>query len=269
MKGVYFILWILCGLAFWFFSKDCNCCQQVEETARAVVAPVKEAPPIKKLIPIGFNCSDDKPQVDANWATFRDSIKNSLSANRILEITGYNLTDETNNTGEQSLGTARAKQISKLMSLDDDKVRVIAGKRKRICPEHRMYDLVTFKAKLNSSKIKEVGSKALIYFPFNSTQKLADAEIEAYLDLVVTRVMQSGEKVILTGHTDNVGGNSQDNIALGQRRADIIKGYLVSKGVDGSKIRASSNGAIRPIADNATEEGRAQNRRTELQIVNF
>ena len=70
----------------------------------------------------------------------------------------------------------------------------------------------------------------------------------------------------MTGHTDNV-GNAAANLTLGQKRADVIKTYLVSRGVASQKIITDSKGSSTPIADNSTDSGRAQNRRTELQII--
>ena len=70
----------------------------------------------------------------------------------------------------------------------------------------------------------------------------------------------------LTGHTDNIGSDASNKV-LGQRRADIIKNYLIQKGVDASKIQTSSQGESAPVATNDTENGRAQNRRVELQII--
>lgn len=65
------------------------------------------------------------------------------------------------------------------------------------------------------------------------------------------------------GHTDNVGDASQ-NLRLSERRANAVKNYLMSKGVDASRLTAKGFGDTQPLADNSTEEGRAQNRRIEM-----
>jgi len=80
-------------------------------------------------------------------------------------------------------------------------------------------------------------------------------------------VKSSGQKVRLTGHTDSL-GNDAYNMNLGRQRANIIKNYLMEQGVPSSQIIAQSRGESQPIASNATEQGRAKNRRTELQIIN-
>lgn len=74
------------------------------------------------------------------------------------------------------------------------------------------------------------------------------------------------EVIIAVGNTDSVGTDAY-NIALGQRRAQSVKTYLVSKGVDGSHIYTESKGKSNPVASNATVEGRAKNRRTDIEVV--
>ena len=74
------------------------------------------------------------------------------------------------------------------------------------------------------------------------------------------------EVVIAVGNTDSVGTDAY-NMALGQRRAQSVKAYLVSKGVDGSRVYTESKGKSNPVASNATAEGRAKNRRTDIEVV--
>jgi OOP family OmpA-OmpF porin len=70
-------------------------------------------------------------------------------------------------------------------------------------------------------------------------------------------------KITIEGHTDNVGGLTY-NEKLSQRRADAIKNYLAAKfGIEASRLNAKGYGPIRPIASNATKEGRQKNRRVE------
>ena len=74
------------------------------------------------------------------------------------------------------------------------------------------------------------------------------------------------EVIIAVGNTDSVGTDAY-NMALGQRRAQSVKAYLTSKGVDGSRIYTESKGKSNPVASNATAEGRAKNRRTDIEVV--
>ena len=130
-----------------------------------------------------------------------------------------------------------------------------------------MFKSVEFRNLKNTAAIKEIDDRTLIYFPFNSTNKLKDAEVEAYLNDVAKRVKKSGERVRLTGHTDSM-SSSESNIRLGQRRANIVKQYLISLGVRSSKIIAESKGETQPASGAYVNNKKsAANRRTELQII--
>jgi len=76
---------------------------------------------------------------------------------------------------------------------------------------------------------------------------------------------QTDRDMLVEGHTDNV-GMVQSNLELGQRRAAAVRDYLVSRGVDSNRIKAVGIGEARPIADNNTPEGRANNRRVEIIV---
>jgi OOP family OmpA-OmpF porin len=93
------------------------------------------------------------------------------------------------------------------------------------------------------------------------------AEGQATLDKIARDLSKIKlEVIIAVGNTDSVGTDAY-NMALGQRRAQSVKAYLVSKGVDGSRIYTESKGKSNPVASNATAEGRAKNRRTDIEVV--
>ncbi len=74
------------------------------------------------------------------------------------------------------------------------------------------------------------------------------------------------ETLIATGHTDSI-GTEKYNQGLSERRANTVKNYLVTKGIPADRIYAEGKGELSPVADNKTREGRAQNRRVEIEIV--
>jgi OOP family OmpA-OmpF porin len=74
------------------------------------------------------------------------------------------------------------------------------------------------------------------------------------------------EVVIAVGHTDSTGPAGY-NQALSNRRAEAVKAYLVSKGIESNRIYTEGKGLTQPVADNATREGRAKNRRVEVEVV--
>jgi OOP family OmpA-OmpF porin len=69
-------------------------------------------------------------------------------------------------------------------------------------------------------------------------------------------------RIQISGHTDNMGKKAANKV-LSQNRANACRDYVISKGIDGSRIEAVGYGDERPIAPNDTEEGRQENRRIE------
>ncbi|MNK53274.1 Outer membrane porin F precursor [compost metagenome] len=74
------------------------------------------------------------------------------------------------------------------------------------------------------------------------------------------------EVIIAVGHTDSVGTDAY-NQKLSVRRADAVKAYLVNKGVESNRVYTEGKGEKQPVADNKTAEGRAKNRRVEIEVV--
>jgi OOP family OmpA-OmpF porin len=74
------------------------------------------------------------------------------------------------------------------------------------------------------------------------------------------------EVVIATGHTDSVGTDAY-NQKLSVRRADAVKKYLVSKGIADNRIQIQGKGESQPVADNKTDDGRAKNRRVQIEVI--
>lgn len=84
----------------------------------------------------------------------------------------------------------------------------------------------------------------------------------------VVRLMNENPsvKILISGHTDSI-GKTADNLILSKGRASSVVTYLIAKGINKTQLSSTGFGATKPIATNATEEGRALNRRTELSIV--
>jgi outer membrane protein OmpA-like peptidoglycan-associated protein len=85
-------------------------------------------------------------------------------------------------------------------------------------------------------------------------------ELVAYLN------RKDDERIEIGGHTDNV-GKPASNLKLSLDRANAVRDYLIGKGINPERLTAKGYGMTEPIAENNTEEGRAQNRRTEVKIL--
>ncbi|MER3470088.1 MAG: flagellar motor protein MotB [Chitinophagaceae bacterium] len=104
-----------------------------------------------------------------------------------------------------------------------------------------------------------------IFFDVNKFELKPESQIE--LDRLTDLLQQNPTvKMQIEGHTDNVGSQA-NNQKLSENRAKSVVNYLVGKGIAANRLTAKGYGETKPVADNKTEEGRAQNRRTEVKIV--
>lgn len=104
-----------------------------------------------------------------------------------------------------------------------------------------------------------------IFFDFSKFALRPESQVE--LDKVVQLLRDNpAVKIQIGGHTDNI-GNAADNLKLSTSRAKSVVDYLVQKGIAANRLSGKGFGATQPLTANATEEGRAQNRRTELKII--
>jgi len=102
---------------------------------------------------------------------------------------------------------------------------------------------------------------------FDSGKANLKPKASAALDELVTSLQgMTLDNITVTGHTDST-GSAAYNQRLSEQRATSVKEYLVSKGVDPSRIQAAGKGEDLPVANNATAAGRAANRRVEIEVV--
>ena len=132
-------------------------------------------------------------------------------------------------------------------------------------PKGDGFNLVNKDIELKNIK---VGSNiALRNVFFNSAKWDIKADSYAELDRLVALLSDIPSlKIEISGHTDNVGSVSFNEL-LSQRRADEVVSYLVGKGVDKKRLSAKGYGQSKPVDSNNTAEGRALNRRTEFEII--
>ncbi len=102
---------------------------------------------------------------------------------------------------------------------------------------------------------------------FDFDKSVLKPEGRAKLDDLVSKIQGINlEVIIAVGHTDSVGSDAY-NQKLSVRRAEAVKAYLISKGIERNRIYTEGKGEKQPVADNRTAEGRAKNRRVEVEVV--
>ncbi|MEM6995836.1 MAG: OmpA family protein [Myxococcota bacterium] len=110
----------------------------------------------------------------------------------------------------------------------------------------------------------ELGDK--VRFARNSARILSESH--PVLDEVATKIKDAPEitKIRIEGHA-SADGNDDHNLTLSSKRAASVLDYLVAQGVESERLTSEGFGETRPVADNDTAEGREENRRVELHIV--
>lgn len=265
------VLWALYTL---FAYETClkQCCTDEGDTTTIVDEP-EDNTPVATRYPIDFQWSNANAFTNNGFDDTKQNLLAQLGDNNILEITGLYFEGETAPEGFDNMGFARAAQIRDLLAPDIPAERIKL--RARLVDEGEgvregYFESANFEWKTPEAEaeetVEELEDRAIIRFPFNSTIKEADASVDNYLDQLAERIKTSGEKVTITGHTDNVGGD-EANKALGLRRAKEIRDILVSKGVDRSQITTDSKGKDQPVDTNDTEAGRHNNRRAEVRLI--
>lgn len=196
-----------------------------------------------------------------------------------ISITGFYTSDETNNTAYPNLGLARAGAVKNYFVSKGISSRIIDTFGKLddgLVPDEKniFYGPVQFEMLTSEGEAidysylaDEINNNPLVLnfgvdeFTINLTveQREQFAKISKYLDKV------EGATATIIGHTDST-GEAEHNMILGQERADFAKSYLVTHHIPESKINTISKGQTEPIADNSTQEGRAENRRTIVTV---
>ncbi|MEZ5044384.1 MAG: OmpA family protein [Saprospiraceae bacterium] len=264
------VLWILYT---WFAYEGCNldqCC--AGESVVVVDEPPSETPTAKRY-PIDFQWNNASAFTNEGFDKVKQNLLAQLKDNNILEITGLYFEGESAPEGFENMGFARAAKIRDLLSpeVSPDRINLRArlmDTREGI--QEGYFEAANFEWKAPdataAATVEELDDRVIIRFPFNSTVKEANAAVDEYLNKLAERVKQTGEKVSITGHTDNV-GEPDKNVTLGLRRAKEIRDILISRGVNGDLISTDSKGEAQPVDTNDTDAGRHNNRRAEVRLI--
>lgn len=272
-KGVVgFLFWLLLTISSYFYAQSCICaslpfCKHNHITEEVIIPNT----PTTKRLPIDFEQSTFNPLTNDGFEALKNNILSEKTGDNLLEITGYYYDEERNTSTFANLGLARANELKVLFGneLSADRIRLKALKAPFPFDKENPYlEASSFRwlPAPKPSTVEIFTDRTVVRFPFNSVQKELDSTIDQYLDQLSKRIIETKEKVSLTGHTDNI-GEEEVNIKLALRRAKMIRDVLIEKGVNRRQINTYSKGKSEPIATNDTEEGRRQNRRVVVRLI--
>ncbi len=278
---------------------------KVKETPQEVVKDDLGKPNVKQPTFIPFSIKDANGNftfsTDENF-NFKESsfsIHDSISGNlnngilkikeyldsngdKRFNIIGYYKSDETNNSAFPNLGLARANSVKNHMVSQGISSRLINTfgelKDDMYADENGVlfgplaFDVFTrTEASAANDEALKTACEAIkenplmLYFKTGSAHINLTTEQRQKFANISRCVDKLGLTIQVVGHTDNT-GNADANLQLGQKRADFVKDYLIRNGILQENIETSSKGQNEPIADNATEEGKAKNRRIVVTI---
>lgn len=271
------ILMILAVLVLYYLGLLQFCSRQICEACGATGTAAALTPSgtdTLRQYPIQFKLGDMNPVKGPGFDSLLTAVMSGNNDKSILEIIGLFYEGESAPAGYETMGLARATAIRDAFfkNIPEERIR-LRGRLLNTDPpadQNAWFPASEFKwvakEEVIPETVEEVADGAIIRFPYNSTEKDYDPKVDAYLQSLAKRVAQTGERIELTGHTDNK-GQEDYNMKLGANRASQIKSILVKLGVKAELISTSSKGMSLPVAPNATEEGRHNNRRVEVRLI--
>ncbi|WP_460220222.1 OmpA family protein [Psychroserpens sp. MEBiC05023] len=301
LLGILFTI-IIGTLLYCYLCDDCHCFPS-GDTKETETNTVVDVPEVKPATRNAFAISDVngdfniKINDNFNFKTSNFSILEPISTGvtsevvklkdylltnplKDIDITGYYRSDETNNSAYPNLGLARANAVKNYLisqgipsrqidthgqlndDINPDDASTLFGPLK--------FGIVTFEEGYKDEALEAAcdsirKNPLVLYFKTGQAQINLTREQRQKIADISRCVDKLGVKVQVVGHTDNT-GDADNNVILGQQRADFAKSYLVRNGILEGNVESTSKGQTEPIADNATEEGKAKNRRTVITI---
>jgi hypothetical protein len=210
-----------------------------------------------------FQHNTYEPVLRGPAQSFINTILEEGNDDQLLQITGY-YTSKEQASLDYNLGLARANELKKILvnDIEEDRIELFSDS---------IFEFTFYKDSLIEAVWYEwvdgyVSNEPLNAYLLNHDKKRVDgSQFEDLLQKIATRLIESGETIIIRGHTDE-GGGKEKNFKIALRNAKNIRDVLKEKGVPNKQIKTTAQGEESPIADNATKEGRLENRRIEIEI---
>ena len=206
---------------------------------------------------------------------YRSSFGSELTDSYLVLVVGH--TDTSGNARyNDELSFKRAQSVVDYLvstGTKEDAVRVIGrGSREPIASNDTLEGRMQNR-RVDILLVAEVRALDTLLFPSLALFDRKSADLseagQAFLEeqrLNAKELFERAVYVEIVGHADSK-GSAKDNMVLSEQRANTVRDYLASKGLDASKVETKGMGDTMPIADNDTKEGRAQNRRVEILVL--
>ena len=279
MRFVIFGIFALGWFGVWWWTYTCHikgaCCQQevvysgVDESDGVVHSDKTGEDLIREAGPLEFARGSSEPLLSPHFNNWIDSLHSELREGDSLLITGLAFTDEIAGTDIMNLASDRALAVERLLGqeLPSNPVGVDSMSDGNYPVASDLpYPAFEIRIARRPARVEKLEDRVLIYFPFNSTERLTDAEIDAYLEDLAGYLGGNDAHVELTGHSDAY-GPEEANYTLALWRAQAIADQLVEKGVPAGRVEVKSKGETEPISPNDTPSNAARNRRVEVVLI--
>jgi outer membrane protein OmpA-like peptidoglycan-associated protein len=209
--------------------------------------------------------AEQKARLDAEARRVQDSTNAVAEAARIKEA---NIA-ETRNVKESTDAEARRIKDSTNAVAEAQRVKAATdAEAQRIKDSSNAAALRMAEQKSNDTVFVLVKGKTVVLrgvnFEFNKATLTKDSE-RILWRACNAMIANSDVRVVITGHTDNVGGQKFNQV-LSLKRAQAVKNWLVNKGIASNRMRTVGRGLNEPVASNDTDAGRAENRRIEFYV---
>ncbi len=247
-----FILW--CLSSGWFYvckvKQKCSAIETIEEVD----------------VPIGFSFGGFDVVKGTSFTTYRDNLLEQLGEDNKIKVVGKYDKNESNTSGFDNLGIARASAVRNLMPELADYRFLLTSKAVDYDSSEKVLAAADFKIMLNNEFVEETEFGAIIHFKANEPDEILNPSIQEYLNQLVRSNAKFNLDVI--GHSDNAGSEGE-NYSLGLERANKIRDLLVTYGMSEDRIYPSSRGETDPVTGNDSEDGMIKNRRVEILINKY
>lgn len=247
-----FLLFLLLVWLAWGWYKDTVAC-----------CPEEEAPVAVQYGPLVFDCQTGAVITNEGWPEKKQEILSARVEGKKLLLVGPYFGSE-----DPSEGIARAEKVKALFTELDPEEIVVERRPVDDCESTKINMLheLQYKWVTRNDDVIELYDRTAILYRYDSDQEIVTPAVEAFSREVAEYIAQTGDRVLLTGHTDS-DGEEDYNMELGMKRAEEYKEHLISLGVDESRIEVKSVGEADPAVPNDSPENKQRNRRVTIQII--